>query len=99
VGFLVQSYFVAKPGHLAPDPDSKCPGIRDDLTGRRPAHNMTTVNMFIVREREQPQRRRPETREDEKRTAAIRTNRRTDPAGTPVSIVALMTANRVGAPA
>lgn len=50
MGFLVQSSFVAKPGHLAPDPDSKCPGIRDDLTGRRPAHNMTTVNMFTVRE-------------------------------------------------
>jgi hypothetical protein len=99
VGFLVQSSFVGKPGHLAPNPDSKCPGIRDDLTDRRPAHNMTTVNSFTVRESASNRSDGGQAREDENRTAAIRTNRRTDPAGTPVSIVPLMTANRGGAPA
>ena len=42
---------------------------------------MTTGNMFTVKREREQQRRRPETEEDEKRTQAIRTNRRSDPAG------------------
>lgn len=43
---------------------------------------MTTGNVFTVKEeREQQQQRQAETDEDEKRTQAIRTNRRSGPAG------------------